>query len=106
MAWLTLMAACVFEIAWAGAMKYSDGFTRLWPTLATLLAALISFGLLAQANRTISLATCYIMLNSIGTVGVVVLGIVFFKESAHPIRFLCIALILVGLVGLRMTTAE
>ena len=106
MAWLTLMTACVFEIGWAGAMKYSDGFTRLWPTLATLFAALVSFGLMAQATRTLSLATCYIVLNSIGTVGVVVLGIVFFKESLHPVRLLCIALILIGVVGLRMTAIE
>lgn len=106
MAWLTLMAACVFEIAWAGTMKYSDGFTRLWPTLITLLAALISFGLMAQAARTISMATCYVVLNSIGTVGILVLGVLFFKESLSPIRGICIALILVGVVGLRMSMAE
>jgi quaternary ammonium compound-resistance protein SugE len=101
--WLLLLLACVFEVIWAVSMKYSHGFTRLGPTVITWGAALISFFLMAQAARPLSIGTCYGVLNGVGVAGVVILGILLFRESPHPLRLLCVAMILVGIVGLRVT---
>lgn len=103
MGWMYLMIACVFEIAYAVIMKYSEGFTRPWLTLLTLALAGLSFLFMAWAVRWMPVGTGYTVLNSIGTVGVVVSGIILFGESAHPARLFCVALIIAGVVGLRMT---
>ena len=103
MAWLLLLAACVFEVTWTVAMKYSVGLTRLWPTVITLLASVISFVLLAQAVRTLSVGTGYAVLNGLGIIGTVIFGILFFDESIHPFRLLCVALVLFGIIGLRIS---
>lgn len=104
MAWLILLAACVFEITWAVAMKYSDGFTRVVPTVITLVATVMSFVLMAQAVRTMPVGTGYTVLNGVGVAGTVLFGIWLFDESHQPLRLLCVALILAGIIGLRLTT--
>jgi len=106
MGWWILLAACVFEITWAVAMKYSHGFERLWPTVITLVCALISFGLMALAEKTLPLSTAYIVMNGVGAAGVVVFGILLFGESTNPFRLLCVVLILLGIIGLRATNSS
>ena len=105
MAWFALLAASVFEVTWTVGMKYTDGFTRLWPSVFTLLASLCSFVLLAQAVRTLDIGLSYAVWTGIGTAGAVVFGAVLFGESLHPLGIVFIGLILVGVVGLRLTAS-
>lgn len=102
MTWLVLLVAGLFEIAWAIGLKYTEGFTRLWPTVATIGAMVVSLGLLGMAMRTIPVGTAYAVWTGIGTVGTVILGIVLFGESANALRLICVALILAGILGLKM----
>jgi quaternary ammonium compound-resistance protein SugE len=102
MAWLTLIVAGLFEIGWAVGLKYSEGLTRLWPTVATAVALVLSMGLLALALRSLPLGTAYAVWTGIGTVGTAVLGMVLFREPATVARLVCIALIIVGIVGLKL----
>ena len=106
MGWVYLLIACVFEVTWVVSMKYSEGFTRLWPTVVTLIATLISFVLLAQAVRTLPVGTGYMVLNGVGAAGALILGILLFGESAHPFRIACVVLILMGVIGLRLPIAS
>ncbi len=106
MAWLVLFVAGVFEIGWAVGLKYTAGFTRLWPTVATGLALVTSMGLLGMALRTLPLGTAYAMWTGIGTVGTAVLGIVLFHEPATITRMVCIGLIVTGIVGLKLVGGE
>jgi quaternary ammonium compound-resistance protein SugE len=106
MSWLFLLLACVFEITWTVCMKYSDGFTRPWPSAFTLVASVVSFVLLAMAVRTLPLGNCYAVLNGIGIAGAMVFGIVLFGESMHPLRILFVAMILVGVIGLRINVEQ
>jgi quaternary ammonium compound-resistance protein SugE len=106
MSWVLLFVAGLFEIGWAVGLKYTDGFTRLWPSVATLLALAASMILLAVAAKTLPLGTAYTVWTGIGVVGTVVLGIVLFGESASPLRLACVALILVGIVGLKLATPD
>lgn len=105
MAWLILLAAGLFETAWAVGLKYTEGFTRLWPTLWTALAMLASLWLLGIAMRTLPLGTAYAVWVGIGAVGTVILGVVLFGEPATAGRLLSIALIVAGIVGLRLSWA-
>ncbi|TWT69582.1 quaternary ammonium compound efflux SMR transporter SugE [Crateriforma conspicua] len=105
MAWLLLVIAGLLEIVWAIGMKYSDGFTKFWPTVGTLAAMVVSFGLLGAAMRTLPVGTAYGVWVGIGTVGTVLLGIGLFNESADPIRMLFVGLIIAGIIGLKMTAA-
>lgn len=102
MTWLILVVAGLFEIAWAIGLKYTEGFTRLWPTVATISAMVISLALLGIAMRTIPVGTAYAVWTGIGTVGAVILGIVLFGESANVLRLICVALILAGIIGLKL----
>ena len=102
MAWICLFVAALFEIAWAVGMKYSYGFTRLWPTVYTFAASLVSFVLLAQATKTLPMGTSYAVWTGIGAAGTAALGILWFGESASPARLVCIALIVVGVAGLKL----
>jgi quaternary ammonium compound-resistance protein SugE len=102
MAWLTLLIAGLFEVGWAVGLKYSHGFTRLWPTVTTVVCMALSFTLLAQALKTLPMGTAYAVWNGIGTVGTAVLGIVLFAESAEAVRLGCILLIVIGIFGLRL----
>ena len=97
-----LLLAGIFEIGFAIGLKYTDGFTRLWPSVGTLVAAGISLWLLTQAMRTIPVGTAYAIWTGIGVVGVATLGVVLFSESASPARLGCIALIVAGVVGLKL----
>ena len=103
MAWVVLFIAGLLEIGWAVGLKYTEGFTRLWPSIATGVAVVGSMGLLAIAVRTLPLGTAYAIWTGIGTVGTAVLGIMLFGEPATVVRLVCIALIVAGIVGLKLT---
>ncbi len=102
MAWVLLVAAGVLEIVWAFTMKLSQGFTRLGPTLVTLLAMLASFGLLSVSMKTLPLGTAYTVWTGIGAVGAFTVGILAFGDSASVIRIVSIGLIVAGIVGLKL----
>lgn len=104
MAWVYLLLAALFEIAWAIGLKYSRGFTRIWPSLATLAAMVVSMTLLALAVRTLPIGTGYAVWTGIGAVGTALSGILLFGEPATAWRMFFLALILVGLLGLKLTT--
>jgi quaternary ammonium compound-resistance protein SugE len=104
MVWIVLFFAGVFEVVWAVGLKYSDGFSRLWPTVGTLVAAMISFVLLSAAMKQLPLGTAYAIWTGIGAVGAALAGIVLFGESASPVRLLCIGLIAAGIIGLKLAT--
>ena len=103
--WASLGIAGVFEIVWAVGLKYSDGFSKIWPSLFTLLAMAISLYFLAQALKTIPLGTGYAVWTGIGAAGTAILGIILFAESVQPVRMLCIALIIGGIVGLKLSAS-
>ena len=98
------MVAGLLEIGWAIGMKYTQGFTRLWPSVGTGLAMVLSFGLLAYALRTIPVGTGYAVWTGIGAAGTAVLGMVFLGESREVLRMVCIGLIVAGVVGLRLVS--
>lgn len=103
MAWLILLLAGILEVGWAVGLKLSDGLTRPWPAVLTVAAMIASMALLAVAVRTLPLGTAYAIWTGIGAVGTVILGIAFFGESAGWLRLACIALIVAGIAGLRLT---
>ena len=103
MSWIWLIIAGVLEVAWAIGLKYAEGFTRLWPSVATVLLMLASFWCLAQAVRGLPLGTSYAIWTGIGAVGTAVLGMILFKEPATVARLLCMLLIVAGIVGLKLT---
>ena len=105
MAWVVLFVAGLFEVAWAVGLKYTDGFTRLWPTVFAAVSVVVSLGLLGIALRTLPLGTAYTVWTGIGAIGTVVLGIVLFGESASALRLACVGLILIGIFGLRLVPA-
>jgi len=104
MPWIYLLLAGLFEIGFAMGLKYSNGFTRLWPSLATAVAAAISLWLLTQALRTIPVGTGYAIWTGIGALGVAVLGIFIFGDSASWPRLACIGLIVAGVIGLKLAS--
>jgi quaternary ammonium compound-resistance protein SugE len=104
MAWVYLFVAGLFEVGWAVGLKYADGFTKLWPSLWTAASMAASIALLAIALRTLPLGTGYAVWTGIGAIGTVIFGIVYFGESTDLLRMGSIALILIGLVGLKMAT--
>jgi quaternary ammonium compound-resistance protein SugE len=106
MAWTHLVIAGVFEIVWAIGLKYTEGFTRLWASLVTIAAMLISFFFLSLALKTLPVGTGYAVWTGIGAVGTAILGIVLFNESREAARLACIALIVAGIVGLKLTSAR
>ena len=105
MAWALLFLAGLLEVAWAVGLKYTDGFTRPWPTVATLAAMIGSMVLLALAVRTLPLGTAYAVWTGIGTAGAVLLGILLFNEPATLARLFFVGLIVAGIVGLKLVTA-
>jgi quaternary ammonium compound-resistance protein SugE len=102
MAWTYLFFAGLFEIGWAIGLKYTDGFTRLTPTLLTVASMVISLGLLGLALKTLPVGTAYAIWTGIGTVGTAVLGIYLLGEPATVIRLVCIGLIVSGIAGLKL----
>lgn len=104
MAWLFLIVAGVFEIGFALGLKYSEGFTRLWPTLGFMVSGGVSFYLLSVAMKTLPVGTAYAVWTGIGAAGTAVLGILLLKESGDVLRVVSIALIIAGVVGLRLSS--
>jgi quaternary ammonium compound-resistance protein SugE len=104
MNWLILVLAGLFEIAWAIGLKYTDGFTRLWPSVATLVAMMISVGLLGIAMKSLPVGTAYAVWVGVGAVGTAILGIVLFSESANIGRIVSLLLIVAGIIGLKLAT--
>ena len=104
MAWIYLTVAGLFEIGWAIGLKYTDGFTRLLPSLWTVASMILSIVLLGLALRTLPVGTAYAVWTGIGAVGTAALGIYLFAEPATVARLLCIGLILAGIVGLKLVT--
>ena len=102
MAWVYLFLAGLFEIVWAVGLKYTEGFTRLWPSIGTALAIAASMALLATALRTLPIGTAYAIWTGIGTLGTATLGIILFGEPVSALRLVCIGLILAGIVGLKL----
>ena len=104
MAWLFLIVAGIFEIGFALGLKYSEGFTRLWPTLGFMVSGGISFYLLSVAMKTLPVGTAYAVWTGIGAAGTAVLGILLLRESSDVFRVISIALIVAGVVGLRLSS--
>lgn len=104
MNWMILILAGIFEIGWAVGLKYTEGFTRFWPTVGTVLAMVISLGLLGIAMKSLPLGTAYAVWVGVGAVGTALLGIVLLGEPANAGRLLSLALILAGIIGLKLAT--
>lgn len=102
MAWVILVLAGLFETGWAIGLKYTDGFTRLWPTLWTVLAMIISLWLLGIAVKTLPVGTAYSVWVGVGAVGTVILGILLLEEEANAVRLVSVALIIAGIIGLKL----
>ena len=105
MSWIILVIAGLFEIGWAIGLKYTQGFTRLWPTLGTVGAMAISVGLLGVAMRELPVGTAYAVWTGIGAVGTVILGIVLMGDPSNAPRLVCVGLIVAGILGLKLTSA-
>ncbi|HQY06210.1 MAG TPA: quaternary ammonium compound efflux SMR transporter SugE [Lacunisphaera sp.] len=105
MPWLWLIIAGILEVAWAVGLKYADGFTKTWPSVITVLLMLASFWCLAQAVRGLPLGTSYAIWTGIGAVGTAILGMILFKEPATVARLACMALIVGGIVGLKVSAS-
>ena len=104
MSWIILVVAGLFEIGWAIGLKYTEGFTRPWPSVATVAAMAISVGLLGIAMKSLPVGTAYAVWVGVGAVGTVALGIVLFDEPLNPLRAASVLLIVAGLVGLKLAT--
>jgi quaternary ammonium compound-resistance protein SugE len=104
MAWGFLLLAGLLEVGWAVGLKYTHGFTRLWPTIGTAASMAASLALLGVALRTLPLGTAYAVWTGIGTIGTAILGMFLFGEPASAIRLLCITLIVTGIVGLKLAS--
>ncbi len=104
MAWIILVVAGVFEVGWAIGLKYTEGFTRLWPTIWTIACMVLSVWLLGLALRALPVGTAYAVWTGVGAAGTVLLGIVLLDEPATAARLICVALIVAGIVGLKLTT--
>jgi quaternary ammonium compound-resistance protein SugE len=104
MKWIIIVLAGLFETGWAIGLKYTEGFSRLWPTVGTMLAMLISLGLLGIAMKSLPVGTAYTVWVGVGAVGTAILGIVLFNEPASLGRLLSLALILTGIIGLKLAS--
>ena len=103
-AWLALLAAGLLEVAWALGLKYSDGFTKFWPSALTLMAIALSFGLMALALRSLPFGTAYAVWTGIGAAGSIIVGMLIFSEPTDPVRIFCLTLIVAGMVGLKLNS--
>ena len=105
MAWIVLVVAGLFEVGWAIGLKYTEGFTRLWPTIWTAVSMIISLWLLGIAMRSLPVGTAYSVWVGVGAVGTVILGVVLLGEPANPARLISVGLIVAGIIGLKLATA-
>jgi quaternary ammonium compound-resistance protein SugE len=106
MSWVILFVAGLFEIGWAIGLKYTDGFTRLWPSVGTVAAMLASVFLLGMAMRDLPVGTAYAVWTGVGAVGTAILGIYLFGDSASAARLACLAMIAAGIVGLKVVSGS
>ena len=104
MAWILLVLAGLFEVGWAIGLKYTEGFTRFWPTVGTVAAMVVSLGLLGVAMKSLPVGTSYAVWVGVGAVGTAILGIVLLGESANAGRLVSLGLIVAGIVGLKLAT--
>ena len=104
MAWMYLVIAGLFEIAWAIGLKYTEGFTRLWPSAGTVAAMIVSFLFLAESLKSIPVGTGYAVWTGIGAAGTAVMGIILFNESRDLVRILCILTIVAAIAGLKVSS--
>lgn len=105
MNWIILIIAGLFEVGWAIGLKYTEGFTRLWPTVGTITAMIVSLGLLGIAMKGLPVGTAYSIWVGVGAIGTVILGVVLLGESASVARMASVALILAGIIGLKLSNA-
>jgi quaternary ammonium compound-resistance protein SugE len=105
MAWIVLRVAGLLEMGWAIGLKYTEGFTRFWPSVGTAISMVLSVVLLGWAMRSLPVGTAYAVWTGIGAVGTVILGIVLFHEPANAARLICVGLIVAGILGLKFTSA-
>lgn len=103
MAWFYLILGGLFEIVWAIALKYSENFSKLVPSIITLVAMALSFDFLSRAMKTIPIGVAYAIWTSIGAVGVAIVGVIIFKESLSLLKFVSIGLIIAGIIGLKLS---
>ena len=106
MAWIFLMIAAAFEICWAIGLKYTQGFSQLWPSVFTIVTMVFSFGFLSLAMKTLPVGTAYAVWTGTGAVGVAILGMILLGESREVARLLSIALIVAGVVGLKLFSGQ
>lgn len=104
MAWGMLVLAGLFEVGWAIGLKYTEGFSRLWPSIGTISAMIISFWLLALAMKTLPVGTAYSVWVGVGAVGAVILGIILFGEPANLGRIISVVFIIAGIIGLKLSS--
>jgi len=104
MAWILLVLAGLLEVGWAIGLKYTDGFTRFWPTVGTVAAMVVSLGLLGVAMKSLPVGTAYAVWVGVGAVGTAILGIVLLGESASAGRLVSLGLIVAGIIGLKLAT--
>ena len=103
MSWILLIVAGLFEVGWAVGLKYTAGFSKLGPSVATVMAMIASMALLGLAVRSLPIGTGYAVWTGIGTVGTLIVGVVLLGESASPLRLGCALLIVAGIIGLKLT---
>jgi len=106
MPWIILLLAGVFEIGWAIGLKYTEGFTRLWPTLGTVAAMAVSLALLGVAMKSLPVGTAYAVWVGVGAVGTAILGMVLLGEPANPGRLVSLGLIVLGIIGLKLASPQ
>lgn len=104
MAWLLLLIAGALEVTWLVAMKYSEGFTRLWPTVIVFVVGMLSFWLVSISLKTIPVGTAYVVWTGIGAIGGAIAGMVLFNEPRSAFRLISIGLVIVGILGLKFST--
>ncbi len=106
MSWIILVLAGLLEIGWAIGLKYTEGFTRLWPSVGTIVSMVVSIVLLGWAMKSLPVGTAYAVWVGVGAVGTAILGIVLFSEPANAGRLISLGLIVLGIVGLKLTSAH
>lgn len=104
MRWIMLVTAGLFEVGWAIGLKYTEGFSRLWPTVWTVLAMVVSLWLLGASMKSLPVGTAYAVWVGVGSVGTVILGMALFGEPANAGRLISVALIIAGIIGLKLST--
>jgi len=103
MPWVLLILAGVFEVGWAISIKYTEGFTKFWPSAGMILAAVVSFYLLSSALKSIPIGTAYAVFTGIGAVGTLIFGILYLGESKELYKIICISLVIIGTLGLKFS---